>query len=216
MGLVACQSAAPEPSAGTEQAARAVVVEGWDCADAATCFGLHVGRSHLFERRVGPNAESESWLITDAFEDEGKQLFIQDGGPEQYQLDARELSFTIRGELLPAMRFPVRPGDSFSVDSTQGQTVVMSVLRYTEVQSPAGEFARCLVHQARFQNTEINADGLVVETTFCEGVGEVAQQIKLSAAPLPVDFTLLAREPELLGDASGLDAAEEVSPSTIP
>ena len=117
---------------------------------------------------------------------------------------------------MTGLRFPVEAGDTFTLEDGEGSTVTMTV-KTTEATwtTPAGTFSPCLVHEARFvavdetaQTRSADGNGLRVETTLCEGIGEVARSIELPTLPLPVQFTLLSQEEladigaaEALGDA---------------
>jgi len=89
----------------------------------------------------------------------------------------------------------VGPESAHLVQSQRGGgSIAMRVLRFEEtVTTPAGSFTGCFVHEARFENPESpTGSGLVVETTYCEGVGEVRQHLVLPGLPLPVTIELNA------------------------
>ena len=197
-----CQSAqAPDEApkraeAVAEAPTQLTLVEGWGCHTVDSCFGLKVGRSRTFERRVGKSVGQESWTFVEATQEGLVSTYAQEGGPELYRVDPTGLSLSYGGELLPAVRFPVRFGVAFSVHNAQGSRVTMHVERSEGVlETPAGNFEGCILHKARFSNPEQpEAQEMVVETTLCEGVGEVQKRIKLPSLPNPIEFTLLAKE----------------------
>lgn len=201
LATTGCQTVqAPEeqatPEAMAEEPAEVALVEGWACNTPESCFGLKVGHTRTFERHVGKSVGQESWTLTEVSTEGLVTTFAQEGGPEAYQVDSTGLSMSYGGELLSAVRFPVRFGNDFEVTNQKGSRVTMHVERTEGVlETPAGDFADCILHEARFANPEQpDSDEMVVRTTLCEGVGEVHKRIQLPSMPNPIVFTLLAKE----------------------
>jgi len=218
-GAFGCQSEDAEATTETptteEAPAEAALVEGWDCDEIEACFGLRTGSTRTFERKVGTRIESEIRTIVDRIpveqsgDEEGdadptRHVFVESDGTRRYEARPDELAIELRGKLLPALRFPLRAGDSFEIEDG-GATVSMTIeATHVAWSTPAGTFEPCLVHEARFDNSEQpDSAGLRVETTFCQGVGEVARSIELPALPLPVEFNLLGHEGTLISKDTG-------------
>ncbi len=93
------------------------------------------------------------------------------------------------------MRFPARAGDSFTIDTGVHGHVRMTILRTDDERTTlAGVFEGCVTHEARFETRGSGGAGLVVETTWCEGIGEVTKRIHLADMPLPVTFELVSTQ----------------------
>lgn len=180
-------------AAPTEPQLDTGLVEGWSCAEVEACFALHVGRTRSYERRVGGRTETEVRTLVDRVPGADGAVFVESDGTHRFATRQGALALELRGQLIEALRFPARAGDQFTADDGAGNQVTMTV-HATDAHraTPAGDFGPCLVHEARFENPEQPRNaGLRIETTLCEGIGEVERRIELPSMPLPVEFTLL-------------------------
>lgn len=192
-----CQGTSTETTAGAEaQPEPPPVVTGWTCETPAACFGHAVGRVRTFERKVGDRRKEEQWTLTEKLPEGETVVMHQEGGPERYVLSGESLAMSLRGELLEVLHFPVVEGARHEVTAASGARVEMQVRTLqASVSTPAGSFDACFVHEAHFVHDEASeASGLRVETTFCEGYGEVVQKIHLSGVPHPIEFSLVKVE----------------------
>lgn len=214
---VGCQQEAADVGSPAEPAAPeaeqpSFVVDGWECLDVEACFGLEVGRTSTFERRVGVRVETEIHTLADRVPRAPRadaaptaHTFVDLAGEPRYEVSLNgTLSLEVRGELMESIHVPVTAGDEFAIDDGKGNDVTMTVLETDATwSSAAGEFSPCMVHEARFENHEHpDRRGLRVTTTMCQGIGQVARTIELPSLPLPVEFTLLGHEglPDEEGD----------------